>query len=373
MHTYAVFGAGMQGRAAAYDLAIHGDAEQIIIIDRLGHLADDAAALVNTHSQTTKCIGLQQEIKPDQMEEIVEVLESCDAALSCVPFIFNEILTSCCIQAKCHFNDLGGNTEVVMHQMREHGYAAKEAGVSIVPDCGIAPGAVNVFAALLIKNGASNIKILCGGIPEEPEKCRLAYKKTFAVSGLLNEYDGNAIYLRNGKIAFVPTLAKDESHSFDFELPGGLGTLELEAAPTSGGTSTAPYSFEGDIQTYEYRTLRYREGSHFDFFRNLKALGLLNAKNVTEALEENLDAIGIRDRIVLQIQGDENMLLTFTCLGNEFTAMEQATGFSASIVTIMQAKGLVKPGAKPIELAVDPDTFLEEFCRRFEDIDLQMP
>ena len=374
MTNYAVFGAGMQGRAAAYDLAIHGDAKQIIIIDRLGHLAEAAASHINSLSQTTKCIGLKAEITPDGMDDLVEILSDCDACLSCVPFIFNEILTACCVQAKCHFNDLGGNTSVVQHQMREHGFAAKEAGISIVPDCGLAPGAVNSFAAYLINNGANNIQIFCGGLPEEPEKCRLAYKKTFAISGLLNEYDGHAIYLRNGKIVAVPTLAKDESHDFDFELSSDLGTLELEAAPTSGGTSTAPYTFEGDIQSYEYRTLRYRKGSHFDFFRNLKDLGLLNAENITEALEERLNAPEVNDRIVLEVRGDEDKFIKFTCVGDEnFTAMEKATGFSASIVTIMQAKGLVKPGAKPVERAVDPEIFLERFVGRFDDIDLKLP
>lgn len=371
MLTYAVFGAGMQGRAVAYDLVKYGNAEQVIIIDRLAHLAETAAHQINSLLQTTKCLGLKNEINSSEMDDIVEILENCDACVSCVPFIFNEILTACCVRAKCHFSDLGGNTGIALHQIKEHGYAAKEAGISVIPDCGLAPGAVNIFASLLIKNGANEIKIFCGGIPEEPEKCRLSYKKTFAISGLLNEYNGYATYLRNGKVVNIPALSKKESFPFTFQLFRNEGILELEASPTSGGTSTAPFTFEGDVQTYEYRTLRYQKGNHFDFFRNLKEMGLLNEEVVNKALEENLDAPTVNDRIVLEIHGGKNKIIKFTCVGDEnFSAMEKVTGFSVSIIAIMQAKGSINPGAKSVEIAVNPDLFLEEFVRRFDDIDL---
>ena len=45
--SYAVIGAGRQGLAAAYDLAVHGDASNILFLDAHEDAAHAAAARVN--------------------------------------------------------------------------------------------------------------------------------------------------------------------------------------------------------------------------------------------------------------------------------------------------------------------------------------
>src|SRR5262249_51233999 len=51
-----------------------------------------------------------------------------------------------------------------------------------------------------------------------------------------------------------------------------------------------------------------------------------------------------------------------------FTAMERTTAYPAAIVTILQARGDVAPGARPLEVAVPGEAFVKELSRR--DIDL---
>ncbi len=43
-----------------------------------------------------------------------------------------------------------------------------------------------------------------------------------------------------------------------------------------------------------------------------------------------------------------------------FTAMEQTTGWHAAIVAHLMAAGRIEPGARPVELAVDPATMVRE-------------
>jgi lysine 6-dehydrogenase len=47
-----------------------------------------------------------------------------------------------------------------------------------------------------------------------------------------------------------------------------------------------------------------------------------------------------------------------------FSAMERATGWSASIVAIMMAQGETPRGAKPLEIAVLGHSFVKESQRR---------
>jgi lysine 6-dehydrogenase len=47
-----------------------------------------------------------------------------------------------------------------------------------------------------------------------------------------------------------------------------------------------------------------------------------------------------------------------------FTAMERTTGWHASIVAIMMARGETPRGAKPLEIAVPSSSFVREIRRR---------
>ena len=83
---------------------------------------------------------------------------------------------------------------------------------------------------------------------------------------------------------------------------------------------------------------------------------------------------GDKDLVVLRVtvsgrkQGHEYKtvleVMDFEDEKTGFSAMQRATGWSASIVSIMQAKGFVPSGAIPLETAVDAIEFVEEFKKR---------
>lgn len=97
---YAVIGAGRQGTASAYDLAIYGEASQIFIKDVDAKKARSTAERVNWlvgHKVTT-------EIKLDVRNQgsVEKALKNMDACISAAPYSFNVKLTKAAIRTKTH-------------------------------------------------------------------------------------------------------------------------------------------------------------------------------------------------------------------------------------------------------------------------------
>jgi lysine 6-dehydrogenase len=217
-----------------------------------------------------------------------------------------------------------------------------------------------------------------GGLPQTPRP-PFNYLLTFNIEGLTNEYAEPTIFLRDGKLVEIQPL--EELEEIDFPPPIG----RLEAFTTGGGTSTAPWTFEGKLKTYQNKTVRYP--GHFAQLRAWWDLGLFDLKpllidnqkviprKVFHALlepkvviPEDKDLVVIRVECLGQKDGaDAEVILNLIDYYDEstgFTAMERTTGWDASIVAIMMAQGKIQKGAIPVELAVSGDYFVKELAKR---------
>src|SRR5690348_17995127 len=118
-----------------------------------------------------------------------------------------------------------------MQQKKLHARAAKK-GVSIIPDCGLAPGMVNILAAEGVRRvgAAETVKIYVGGLPQHPEP-PLNYQIVYSIEGVLDYYTTPSWVLRDGKPAQVEALSELEHITF----PAPVG--RLEAFHTGGGRS----------------------------------------------------------------------------------------------------------------------------------------
>src|SRR5689334_8698009 len=72
-------------------------------------------------------------------------LEGVRCTVGSTTYKHNAVLTRAAIAAGSHFCDLGGNVDVVQQQ-KAMSADAERAGVTVIPDCGLAPGLVNVLA-----------------------------------------------------------------------------------------------------------------------------------------------------------------------------------------------------------------------------------
>ena len=151
---------------------------------------------------------------------------------------------------------------------------AHAKGLSIMPDCGLAPGMVNILAAEGIRrlDHADRVRIFVGGLPQHPEP-PLNYQIVYSLEGALDYYTTPSWILRDGKRTTVDALSELEFVDF----PAPVGTLE--AFHTGGGISTMPFTWEGKIREMEYKTLRYP--GHVAIMKPIRDLGLLDLEPTT--------------------------------------------------------------------------------------------
>lgn len=376
-----VLGAGRMGYGAAYDL-IHNspNVTAVTIADSRAEAAQDAANKIGTDRITAT------QIDASNYADVVELFRGHNSVISCVNYWYNESLSKAAIETGANLCDLGGNNYVVDSQLALND-EAKAAGISIIPDCGLAPGMVSILAMHGAKqfDTLDEIHIRVGGLPQDPQP-PLDYQLVFSVEGLINEYIEVARVIRDGQIVEVPSMTELESLRFP-------GFPPLEAFQTSGGTSTLPDTFNGKIKHLDYKTIRY--AGHCDKFKTMIDLGLCSSEEIVadfvkikprkvfgELLQQHLPADG-PDYVLVRLEfvGTRNSSadsgpqtpdsrLTYDIVDRldettGLSAMMRTTAFPASIIAQMMARGEVSErGATPQEIAIDPDKFVAELARR---------
>ncbi len=375
-HRYVIVGAGRQGTAAAYDLARHGQASRIVLADARIEVARQAAARVN--ELAGRAVAEAATVDASDRDSLRRVLSDAEVALSAVPYFFNLSITEVSIAAGVSLCDLGGNTDVVWSQLGLDP-AARQAGVSVVPDCGMGPGLINHMGVYVMEllDRAREVYLYDGGLPEDPAD-PWRYQLTFHVNGLTNEYDGEATFIRDGRLTQVPTFTELERIEFP-----PLG--RLEAFVISGSMSTTPHTHLGRLERYENKVLRYP--GHFATFEAYKRLGLFSEQPVEvggqpvvprhlyhRLLEPKLTAPLIRDVCVMRAVGVGEKagrparvsvdLVDRYDAASGFTAMERLTGWHAAILMALQAQGRIAPGAHRMEQAVRASVVMAEFEHR---------
>ncbi len=375
-YRYVILGSGRQGTAAAYDLGRFGDAARIVMADVRVDAARQAAARVN--DLLGREVAEATALYASEPASVKAVLAGAHVALSAVPYYFNLAITEASIASGVSLCDLGGNTDVVWSQMRLD-EAARAKGVSVVPDCGMGPGLINHMGVYVMEllDRTREVYLYDGGLPQDPTD-PWRYQLTFHVNGLTNEYDGDATFIRDGKLTPVPTFTELETVDFP-----PLGTLE--AFVISGSMSTTPHTHLGRLARYENKVLRYP--GHFATFEAYKRLGLFSEDFVEvdgqavvprhlyhRLLEPKITAPLIRDVCVMRAVGvgekDGRPARVTVDLVDRydpatgFTGMERLTGWHAAIMMALQARGRIAPGAHRMEQAVKATEVMAELDRR---------
>ncbi|MBM3975948.1 MAG: hypothetical protein FJ299_03025 [Planctomycetes bacterium] len=376
-HRYVILGAGRQGVAAAFDFATRGDAELVRLADNDEKTAERAAKRLRKLTKGVRCEFEPVRCNVAKRKHVRDALKGCAVALSAAPYRYNAQLAEWAIESKCSFLDLGGNTEVVRAELALD-RRARKAGVSIVPDCGLAPGLGNHLAAhgVASLDTPREVHVRCGGLPERPVG-PLGYKLVFNFYGLWNEYRGHGEFLRDGRKVSVPTLT--ELEPFESRELG-----KLEACVTSGGTSTCPDTWKDRLRAFDYKTLRYP--GHWERIRLLFELGYMDEQfesadgaefepvRMTQRLfADRLAFPEVRDVVVLRTtvsgtHGGKPRTLVYDLFDRHdettgFTAMERTTAFPAALVGHFQARGKIAPGAQPLEVCVPALEYVEELPR----------
>ncbi len=368
-----VLGAGLQGSACAYDLLQNPNVTEVRLADlNVSHLPD----FLSEYSGK-RLIPTPLDVRDH--DAVLAVMRESKATMSAIPYYFNLGLARLAVQAGTNFCDLGGNTEIVFQQ-KELDAEARKAKVTIVPDCGLAPGMVNILAQYGIQqlDDVQSVKIFVGGLPQQPEG-PLGYQIVYSLEGVLDYYTTLSWIVRNGKREQVKALSEREPVIF----PKPVG--ELEAFHTAGGLSTMAWRYEGKIPSMEYKTLRYPGHAHI--MEAIRELGLLDLapidvkgmkvvpRDVTVAtMGPRLTKPKGRDLVALrvEVQGTKGgaakklgwELLDYYDESRGISAMMRTTGYSLSITGQMQANGELETGVHTPDECIPAEKYISELAKR---------
>jgi lysine 6-dehydrogenase len=376
---FLVLGAGRMGYAVVHDLLQNPDVSHVTVVDA------DEKRLAHLQKQFPDKRVAPVKADVSDHEELSYLISGCDVVLSCATYKFNYELAKAAIEHGTHFCDLGGNEDIVRKQFLLD-EMAREKGVAIVPDCGLAPGLVSILAAHACDqlDDFSEIRLRVGGLPVEP-KPPLNYSLFSSVEGLINEYVEDATVIRNGKMMRVPSLHDVE----EIEFPAPFG--KLEAFNTSGGISTLPASFGDRVAHLDYKTIRYP--GHCQMVRMLKDLGLMDTRPLRLGHQQVRPRAILATMLERKLPKDEPdvVLVRVTVKGTKegaptevswelidymdektgLSAMMRTTAFPISIISQMVAGGAIRArGTLAQETSIPSGPFLDEMKKR--GLDLKM-
>jgi lysine 6-dehydrogenase len=360
-----LIGAGMMGRAIAYDLSRRKELKEIILADR-----DPKRAKKITDWLRDRRV-VPRRLDVSARRAVRETMEGCDVAISAVPYFFNLSLAEAAVKSGVHFCDLGGNTQIVAAELALS-EKAKKADVTLIPDCGLAPGLVNILAVAAIEGikEIDSVRIRVGGLPQRPHP-PLDYQIVFSPHGLLNEYLEEATVIKDGRISEIPSLDGLEEISFPPPYEN------LEAFYTSGGSSTLPQTLLGRVRELDYKTIRYR--GHLEKVFDEKPRFIDETKVVPRELTVQLLTEHLTfdepDVVLLRVTArgrreDRIQEVRYQMVDNYdektgLSAMMRTTGFPIAQVAFMLATGRIAArGALPQESCVPTGEFLDGLRER---------
>ncbi|MEZ5175786.1 MAG: saccharopine dehydrogenase C-terminal domain-containing protein [Acidimicrobiia bacterium] len=351
-----VIGTGIVGSAAIWDLKRRG--YEVVAADADSEAVSETAARFDVDSAV---------IDVDDARSVQDLFAPHALVVSAVPYRYGVAVARAAIATNTHAIDFGGNPDIVASQKTLHGDAV-DAGVMIVPDCGLAPGLANVMASMLIEahgpEPIDRVQIRVGALPQVPIGS-LGYQLAFSPDGLINEYAEPCEVIEAGRHTTVEPLSRFETVDWD---PWG----PLEAFSTAGGTSTMCSVYAGRIEELEYKTLRYP--GHGRVFRAFFELGLFDEETKADgrsrrdillaALREHLPR-GAPDLVLVRVwveAGDQRHGLQIEDREQGgFTALARTTAFPATALADLIVRGAVaEPGVGTMhEVAVGASLLAE--------------
>jgi saccharopine dehydrogenase-like NADP-dependent oxidoreductase len=365
-----ILGCGNIGSVAAEDLAKSVSSIQVVVADKEEARAKEVAQKIGKGNVSWIQIDVANQTR------LFSALKDFDLVMGFLPGKLGYHLTKACIDAGKDLVDISYMSENPL-TLTEN---AIKANVTIVPDCGLAPGISNIFvghaAAELDKVQA--IHIMVGGLPEKPVP-PLDYVITWSPENLIDEYMRKARIVKEGKIIEVEALSGLE----EIEFPK-FGKLE---AFYTDGLRTLPHTITGAYDMWE-KTLRYP--GHAEKIKLLRNLGFFDEKQIdidgsavsprkltVKLFEQKLRKPEIKDVVALKVEvsgvkdGKQTSfvyhLLDYYDEKRGITAMARTTAYSASIIAqLMLKKTLSKKGVVPTEKIGMNNKLLKSFFEGLE-------
>jgi saccharopine dehydrogenase-like NADP-dependent oxidoreductase len=248
-----VLGAGMVGKAIAIDLAKKHEVTS----------ADVSQESLDYLKNNYKIKTLKADLR--KTEDLAALVKDYDLVVCAVPGFMGFETIKAVIKAGKNIVDISFHPEDSL----ELDSLAKEVGVTVMTDIGVAPGVPNILAGYYSqKMKITDFEYMVGGLPKA-RKFPFEYKAPFSPCDVIEEYTRPARYVENNVMVTKPAMSDPELLHFD-----QVGTLE--AFNTDGLRSlikTLP-----NIPNMKEKTLRFP--GHIKLIQALQTVGFMSHEEI---------------------------------------------------------------------------------------------
>lgn len=329
-----VLGGGRVGGVMAQELASYPDLS-VTVVDRD---ADRLRQLAELTALRTAVADLSDQ------SAIESVIESCDLVVSAVPSFLG--FETCKTAIACGKNIV--DIAFFEEDPFELESLARDKGVTVIVDCGVAPGMSNILSGYADSqlDSADNLIIYVGGLPRE-RTWPFEYKAVFSPIDVIEVYLRPARVLENGEFIAKTSLTERELISFP-----EVGTVE---AFTTDGIRTLARTISAPNQ--KEKTLRYP--GHAEKIDMLREMGLFS-KDEVQVGDKNIRPIDLTTQLLFPLwkfkEGDEDVTIMRVVVqgtkdnkkveyrydmidqydrDNKIHSMARTTGYTATVVARM--------------------------------------
>jgi saccharopine dehydrogenase-like NADP-dependent oxidoreductase len=339
-----IIGAGKVGTTIATLLESCNFCDAVLLGDaridlKLGGLTKSTARRVDVKRRST----------------LTSFVKRCEAIVSAAPYYLNHDIAEVCAGAGVSYFDL---TEDVATTNFIRGLARKAKSVTFMPQCGLAPGAINIIGGSLASSldTMRSVEMRVGALPLFASN-QMKYYLSWSTAGLINEYCQLGEALHEGKR--IATLPLDGAERLTID------GVEYEAFNTSGGVATMCETFAGKVGELNYKTMRYP--GHRDLMKFLlQDLNLAGQQKLLTQIFDQEVPLTDNDVVVFYVSavgriGDELVQRSYvkkmhgeTVHGRRLSAIQLTT--AAGIVAVLElfargtlARGFVKQESIPLQ------------------------
>ncbi|MBX2821239.1 MAG: saccharopine dehydrogenase NADP-binding domain-containing protein [Rhodothermaceae bacterium] len=367
-----VIGAGPIGSAIARDLVERDNVSHVQVCDSHARLLQQ----LDKRLKSPKLRSFQVDVR--DLRVLSSILNSSDVAIGAVVSTLNPRLARLCLDQNIHFCDLGGDDNTV-HEILAMNEEAKRKSIWLVPNCGLAPGLVNVLSRTGIAefDEVDTVRLRVGDVPLSPEP-PFKFRLSWSANKILEDYTLPVRLIEDGKVIEADSLTRDEK--LYFGEPFGA----MEAFCTAGGLSTLVHDLSDQVKTLDHKTIRWP--GHADQMRFLIGLGFADQQKIDVRTHltyrdvlirrmkrrlggEHEDAVLMRVLVKGKKEGADKTLvyemIELYDKKNELTAIQRTTSIPATTVACMIGSGSITGGgAAPAENVVPADAFLKTIADR---------
>jgi saccharopine dehydrogenase-like NADP-dependent oxidoreductase len=264
-------GAGLQGRAALFDLSRNDRVSEVLCVD-LDPQPVESLPYVNRNK-----VNL---IKADlsNRSELSELMKNgCDFVLDFLPPLMVRTAAEAAIEAGTSLVNTNYGYKLISLDQ-----AAREAGSAIMPECGFDPGIDLVLYGYALRefDELQVINSYCGGLPEK-KACTnpLNYKISWSWEAVLRTQKRDAVLMRQGQRVEVPAQIQ---HDNDFIHNVNIPSIGLMEAFPNGDAVNFTDIMNITDQIVETGRYSLRWPGWCDFWRPLAKFGFLSDEPIPD-------------------------------------------------------------------------------------------